>query len=621
MHFNRFKKRTIQYCLLGGLSFFSSSSFAQNVMNHSEPSEATASFLEGSIVVPNGIDPTSIFVQVIGLNSNDKLTSQWIRQVDATGYFSFNNVFPAGSSVTLMIWDSEGLLDKRYLSAAVTKKGGLYSIALNRSSFTRDLSRTFSQEQDAMLAGLCGQVVGAPANEIEGSHISLNEMFGNLAFQANYFDQNNLPAPTQDHLAANGYFCVFNAASSNNLFFYSVSVQLRNGEVRSFKVFLPPTSFINDIELDVKSALYRPIKSFAWQGDNTKAQTNWQEMNQIQLTTSADYSPILVKKRDPIFFPLGEEFLTIEYNTNNKEWKDQFFILQSRTDLFNQNILNAMPENYTPGQVYVDTLNPIVLKIFDPTNLNGASNFLEPLHANTLGSAFVHLDLSEFGIEKNSISVFLRNLTGETVSQFQPIALSNASSENEMSGFFYFVPPGLYQLYVTDLSQNVLWTQIVQSFPNKTQVLTNVSQTKLLLNQELSMPQAQRKEELQALNQTIPTDPTQPEEVIENEITQTAQELQELQTEKTLSLNNDFLKIDARVACEVPQDELEQRAQKSLEEITQPNNQLFPIVLPTTIAHTPHRQSTFEQLNDFLAHHPVYQRFVGQLSRIFGVRF
>lgn len=617
MHFYCFQKSTIQYCLLGSLNFFPLLAFAQNEINQNlEFKNSVPSFLEGHIIVPNGIDPTSIFIQVIGLNSNDKLTSQWIRQVDDKGDFNFNNMFPAGSSVTLMVWDSSGLLDKRYLPAAVTKNGGSYTINLNRTAFTRDLSRTFFQEQDSMLAGICGQVVGLAANEIEGAHVSLNEMHGNLTFQANYFDNQNLPAPTQTQLSANGYFCVFNAASSNDLFYYSILVELKNGVVRSFKVFLPPTSFINDIELDVKSALYRPIQSFVW---HPTAQNAWLGINSIQLTTSADYSPITVQKKESVFFPLGEEFLTIEYNTNNNDWKNRFFILQSRTELFNQNILDSMSNHYSPGQTYADTLNPVVLKIFDPTLVKGIENFLEPLHANTQGSAFVHIDLSEFGIEKNNASVFLRNMSGETISQFQPITTADSSTETEVSGFFYFIPPGVYQLYVTDLNQNVLWTQIVQSFPNKTQVLTNASQTKLLLNQEMSMPRAQQREESRAVV-NLKEEQTQSQNIIaESEFTQSAHELQDLQSEKKFFLNNDFLKIDAREACQVPQNELELRAQKYLKDIQQTNNQLFPSSLPAVITPAPQAQSALNRISD-LMHHQVYQRFVGQLNKVFGVK-
>lgn len=503
---------------------------------------ATQGSLEGRVIVPSDVDPSSVVIQTLGMPQNTPLQTS----PDAQGYFHFDHIFPVGSSVTLMAWDPNGVLNRQMFFAYVSPNGGTYHLYLEKNSFVQSLSQSFGLQQNLVSSGVCGQVTGLSEQEIQGSYVTLQENNTTNEYQASYFNESNLPAREQNFLAALGYFCFFNVPNTTNAFDYTLSVHLKNSLVRSFHLSLPPYTFANNLIFDVQTALYRPAKMFSWKSDDA---TGWDLVPKGSLATSQDYAQVKISsdQNDLIYFPVGEEFLTMTYGLNSQS-ADRFFVLQPRSSLFNRDILASIKQ-YEPGQTYVDPLNPVVVKILDPKSL--AQQDLNQSYGQNQGALFLNFDFSDFNVTKNNLVIQLNQLSGESISNF--VEQQNVNENNkQISGFFHNLPAGSYQLVIKDERGQLLWTSIVRSMPNKIQVLSNVSSAKILINKQMSSLSKQKNQaytkvfvsekEAQStpMTEIFPVDPAlyRPEEPPRN-----------LHQEQVYLRNNLFFRVDAQTLC------------------------------------------------------------------------
>lgn len=570
------------------LAFWSFQSFAQSQIENIRP--LTDSFLlslnqetnhktvleygkiEGHVYVPEGVDPSSVIIQVGAVNNFNQTSEDFYTSPNQEGHFAFENTFTIGSSLNLIFWDQKGLLNKRALPVFISKYSGSYDVYLEKSSITAALAESFGRPQDFTKAGLCGRITGLSTTETIGSEVYLQDSSYGNKFTAQYFDDNNLPSSNQNYLSQNGNFCFFNVESANNSFLYSLKLKLNDGILKSFFVYLPSYTFENNIEFDASSALFRPIQIFAWDNNkyyyklNSNADLiNWHSAYNVSFSTSPDYSPIIYNENtqnEAVYFPLSDEFLNINYNLSDEN-KNHFFLFSSRTSLFNKKIINST-KDFSPGQVYIDQTDPVVLKIFNPQVLQGKNlNKLSPLFNENLGSLFLNFDTTDFNFDKKNIKFYLKNISAQDVSFF--VALNPFDNKKELSGFFYNLPEGLYQLFVTvpssvsncdncttfNSNEKLLWSSLVESVANKTQVLTNITDNKILIENKLSL-QSEKEDSSDKMitykesTQKITVD-------IIPSIQENGQYPQALNIFPNLNTRSIFYEIDEKKLCSVPE--------------------------------------------------------------------
>lgn len=465
--------------------------------------------IEGNIIVPDGIDPSSVVIQVGAVNKFNLTSEDFYTTADKSGHFIFENTFPVGSSLNLVFWDKLGLLNKRTLPVYVSKYSGTYSVYLEKTSVTTDIALAFGDAQDYTKAGLCGKITGLTGAQIAGSEVFLQENSTGSIYTAKYFNELNLPSLSQNYLSENGNFCFFNVVSSDNSYLYSLGLKLNDGSFKTFFVYLPSYTFNSFMEFDAQSAVFRPVQFYSWNHTSNNLYNisgnsetiDWHPIYDINFSTSYDFASTNYNKNsqnDTIYFPLGDEFLNINYNFSN-DTESRYFIFQPRSALFNKDLLTVASSNFSPGQSYVDKNDPLILKVFDPKVLKREnSNYIAPMLNTNYGSAFFNFDATDFPFEKKEIKITLKNISGEEVSIFQP--LKNISERKEISGFFYNIPQGLFQLFVTvptnvahcdncttiNTNEKLLWTALVESLANKTQILTNMSDNKIVIENKLS---------------------------------------------------------------------------------------------------------------------------------------
>ncbi|MES2613813.1 MAG: hypothetical protein V4591_00185 [Bdellovibrionota bacterium] len=442
--------------------------------------------IEGQIFVPEGIDPTTILVQVSGVVNFNSTAEDFYQYADSNGHFVFENTFTTGSSLILFFSDRNGLLNKRSLLVNISENSGIYTVYLERNSVTTALSEAFGTPQSIAKAGLCGRITGLSTFETTGAEVYLQDSKDQMVFSAKYFNNNNLPDLQQNFLSENGNFCFFNVESTDNSFLYFLRLKLNNGVFKTFFVYLPFDSFATSIEFDAKSELFRPIQFYS---ENP--------LYNVNFSTSSDYSSVLLdnnNSKDAFYLPLGDEFLNINYRLEGEN-QQQFFIFQPRNSLLTKNLLNSV-EDFSPGQTYVDKYEPLALKVFDSKLI--PADKLNLLSNPDVGSVILNIDISHFYFDNKKIKIYLKNISGEDVSSFIP--LENDINKKEISGIFFNIPEGIYQVFVTvptsisncdncttyNFNEKLLWSSIVESLENKTQFLTNISENKEVIENKLS---------------------------------------------------------------------------------------------------------------------------------------
>lgn len=469
---------------LANQELYAQSSYTDNNFSQSRKECPRVGAISGRVIVPENDSYVSnysdeIAIRIGGIDYSHAENKRFEYFPDKEGCFAVDNIFPAGSSVSLYVWDKNGVLNNKVVSAYVGLKTNYYNISLSSYSYVSHLSEVFTQgvKQSFANTGLCGYAIGLAPGDILGTTVNIVNTQGKKFF-AKYYDFENIPSSSMKYLTENGHFCFFNLNSceneksscDSNSDYYKLSFSLKNGLTRTFNVYLPPYSFSDHNYYDLNTAVYRPIEAFSMKSYFDDFLTSsWTSVPNFILKTSDDYSSVNVSKngKELVYFPLGDDFITLNYRTESNQ-SDRFFVLKPRAELLTDRLTSVLKE-YEPGQIFVDQNDPILLKIFEPDSLNIKKEYLSPLYKADFGSLFLSLDLSKYKINKNSAYAFLRDLSGKQISSFVPIINSD---NNNLNGFFYDLNPGLYQLFVVNsLNGEILLSSLVQSFANKTQVI------------------------------------------------------------------------------------------------------------------------------------------------------
>ncbi|BBH51734.1 hypothetical protein [Fluviispira sanaruensis] len=451
--------------------------------------------LSGQIMIPEDLNyfkkySNNIIIRIGGIQYTGAESYSFEFYPDNNGCFSIpKNFVPAGSSFSLYFWDQSGQLNKRILPVYVADVPNYYNVILKTHAYTTALAELFSEDKKQHFenTGMCGYIDGVNPIDISGSQAYLQNNYGKV-FTAKYFTADDLPSRELSAMTQSGHFCFFNVNTCSNdeqqcnleSDNYKLNIYLQNGENFNFDLLLSPFSFSDDLLFDLKTSIFRPVNIKELAGGKSMSYLNTPELS---LKTSPNYSSVNISneiKNQLVYFPLGNDLLAINYNLPFEK-KGQFFILKTNAELYTKKLLSLQAE-YKPGQVYVDKTSPLILKIFNPNFIKDNKEYLNPLMTQDLGGTFLALKLNE-NFSANNISVFLRDFAGNNYSDF--FSIKNKFN-NDLMGFFYNIPSGFYQLFVVDnMTQLIIYTTLVQSIPNKTQVVIDeINMDKVLQHAE-----------------------------------------------------------------------------------------------------------------------------------------
>ena len=486
----------------------------------------------------------NIVIRVAGVNYSKPESLLYEYYPNEDGCFSIQNNFHLGSSLLLYIWDTNSKYYYKTINAYVGLKTNYYDISVvpfedviyTSEAFSKKLnnnidpidsnveeipaqSNTFNPQdstQSLNNAGLCGYAIGLPPGDIMGTKISMTNARGKR-FSAKYYNNNNFPSSKLNKLSMSGHFCFFNLNSCNEYFSectdnsnYKLSFNLKNGENKDFDLIIPNRTFSDSSVFDLNAAIYRPVQLYSIKDFSTN---NWTKTLDVEVNMSKG----LINNeslKGLQYFPVGDDIVKIDYKTSSTE-KDRYFLLKPRAEIFSYDILSSI-KDYTPGEIFVDKNNLVNIKIFDPNALNLSKDYLAPLYNTNTGSVFFSFDLAKYNSSINSIKLEIRNVYGALVrstlkkniydnetydsslnlDDFNINGLNDLkvlhSNYDSLNGFIYNLKPGYYQLFVksktSDGKEDILYTTLVQSFVNKTQVITDFSDEPTSVTSDVSKP-------------------------------------------------------------------------------------------------------------------------------------
>jgi hypothetical protein len=464
---------------------FSQKVFANDLGNHEAFQCPLVGSISGQILVPE--DNTYLYyyskevvIRIAGIDYTQKDSDAFEYTPTQEGCFSIPSFFPVGTTLALYIWDKRGVLNSRLVQVYVGASTNYYTIQLTSYAYSSHLFELHDPTSMRSFAhsGFCATAGGLSNFELYGSRVALENSFGKT-FLAHYFTADHVLAQTEEYLTESGRFCFFNldpcskeeSQCRSNPGYYKLSFLLKNGEIRNYSVYLLSNSFANDLYFDLKAAVFRPTKVFSVKNFYDEgANSQWSLDNTVLASTSAHYAPVEFHNNNDLnYFPLTEDFVTISYRFFDQA-PDRFFILKSRGEILNQRTV-FLTEKYVPGQLIVDQKDDVILKVFHPDSVKSHKEFLDPLFVRDQGSVFVSLDLSVYDENKEFVSIFIKDIFGKEVSSFVHL---NHVDKKQISGFFYNLEPGLYQLFALNrLNGKIFFGSVVQSFGGKTQVITN----------------------------------------------------------------------------------------------------------------------------------------------------
>lgn len=445
--------------------------------------------ISGRLIVPeennNLIHYDDIAIRLAGIDYSNEENKQFEYYPNENGCFVINSPLPVGTTISLLVWDKKGLLYSKIVPVYVGSKSNYYNIILNSYHYVSNLSEySTGKKQLFENSGMCGYAIGLSLNDMFGVNVSLVNSQGK-EFTPKYYKYHDMISADDNilnKLAGSGRFCFFNVnpcsnddtLCSLNSDYYKLIFSLKDGSKRTFNLFLYANTFSNYNYYDLASSIYRPIKFLSvknYFGNNLESDWSYDDLK-LYYKTSEDYAESIYlnsnNENKLIYFPFGDDFVNINYKMAINQ-EDRYFILKPRAEIFSERLFASLKE-YEPGQIYVDRASPIFLKIFNPSSLENKEEFLSPIFNKDVGSVFLSLDISNYAIGSDEVSVNLVDYQGRQNYSFNSIQSTNT---NSLSGFFYNLKPGMYQLYVVDnLEGSILYSSIVQSIANKTQIIT-----------------------------------------------------------------------------------------------------------------------------------------------------
>lgn len=447
--------------------------------------------ISGKVILSEKIteekDPfRNIVIRILGIDYSKSDSIFYEYYPDKNGCFNLPNI-PFGSAVVLKVWDTSNNYYTKTINAYANPNKNFYEIPLSLESKILSESRSSAElTQYYNKAGICGRAIGLPPGDLLGTKVFV-ENTNKKIFAANYSNDFFISSQGVTELSMNGYFCVFNLNSCNiNEEFckdnpnYDLNFILKNGETKKFNLVIPATTFSDNNYFDLSAGVLRPVSLYALKDIEKNV---WDKANNIKVSTNNSLMLNLEKFKKLNYFSSGDSFIKINYLVNNKNKYNQFFILKPREEIFTAGMLAKIKnyENYVEGEVFVDEENPLTLKVYDPSILNlSQDDNLNKISNKKNGSIFFSFDLEKYNVDRSFVKVELRNIYGELVLDTSINTDDNVfellnSNTLSLNGLIYNIEPGFYQLFLKSKERNekeILYTSLIQSFPGKTQIVT-----------------------------------------------------------------------------------------------------------------------------------------------------
>lgn len=443
--------------------------------------EALKVGLKGRVRVPKGVNAKSVVVRVAGTG--------WQLIPDAAGYFELQDI-PKGSKLNLLVWDTDGNLNRRIVPVAANKDVNEIEIEMIGAAEADLVATAFGTRQSSVSAGFCGQLIASNPLSLIGAKVAVHAKEGYRGpffYNENHFPDASLTSATKD-----GRLCVFNVNARDA----QLTVYLLNGSRRTFQVSLHGSTFESNLKFNVDEAAYRPLQAYelvdlsesvgateraeelrlglgVGKGWVTGQQSpSWAKVSEFYLIADRAYAPKFVMsdtKSNLEYFPLSQSLVEISWAAS--AIGPRGFQLVAREDLLKGFEATEIGNN----GIHVKSSDPLPLKVVDPEIVSEFDAIASSEGIDReLGVSFVNINLSAIEAEYDNVKLNLRNVwTGESVGKFHFIPLpEGVRSPRYVRGFFANLPEGDYTLIVSSKDGALKWLDIVRSRANHVQVIS-----------------------------------------------------------------------------------------------------------------------------------------------------
>ncbi len=432
--------------------------------------------ISGRVIAPVGTDFRNMKLRIGGTDIDIS--------PDAEGFFQFSEM-PLGARVEVIVWDEKERLNRRIVPVTVTSEQRDVEIVLENVAVVQDLARSFDSVQSVMQSGFCATLSAEFPIDLKGAKIFVRG--GTETYSVKFFDQNGLPKREQTALDLSGKFCVFNVRHD----LVDVDVALGNGRRRSFVIHTKPTTFENDIVLDVDRTMYKQVSQtellnfdetvdsarrdsafiFGSPGvrswfDGQKSST-WARVSHAAVSSERLYAAIVLEKdaMEPQYFPVSQEFLEVRWGTGAESLNGFALVSRSR--------LEADESVFANRRVVVDKKNPIVLRMLDASVLDEMERSTGTSFSRENGTAFVSVDLGSLGLDYADVRFAIRDTwTGQAIGQYSYVPSLSGSNPRLVRFFVGNLPVGQHSFVISDKSGVIHWLDVVRSRPGALQVLS-----------------------------------------------------------------------------------------------------------------------------------------------------
>ncbi len=441
--------------------------------------------IRGKLLLPKDVNPARVNIRVAG--------TFWQFKADADGFFEISDL-PKGSKFDLLFWDEDNVLVRRLVSVSATRENKEFVWSLDKVSFVSELAQSFGVNQDVTKGGFCAKLKVTNLESLVGAKVNFRN--SGVVTGPFYYGSRNLPDLTRTEMSTDGRFCAFNSVSE----IVDLDVVLLNGVRRAFSIHLEPTTFANDIDLNLDRALYRPVNALELvdtlaaidvSGTELKLKYNdlgsknwisgitmpvWSKVSDFSFYGDLAYSPevIMEETENQIrYFAQGDEFVELSWSMI-QDHTPSGFQLVSR-DLIESQLTQTQRIKKNTLAIAQDSHSPYTLKVMDIDLMKEMLRVVpEAQHAGDRGAAFVSIQMAALGLDSQDLRLSLRDSwTGNVVSRFRNLPYSpEIQNSRYLRGFFSDLPEGQYSLVITDKNGSLKWLDVVRARKGSFQVLS-----------------------------------------------------------------------------------------------------------------------------------------------------
>lgn len=443
--------------------------------------------VHGRVIVPDGFNPQDVVLRVAG--------TQLQVVADENGGFSVFGL-PVGSRFELIVWDLDGELARRVLPVSVGRNSAPVEVALERAKDVEQVARAFGHPQDRMRSGFCGELTGLTPTELAGATVILSDPHADGPF---FFNERGLPDASLKDASSDGRLCAFNVADE----LLEVEVTTLGNLRRRFVLATKSTTFDARARLEMREATYRPVAArelrdmqevmnradpaaplaFAsavmnrWIfGDDAPL---WAKVDSLSLRAERAYAPVPLRpgqEEDLRYLPLGQELQEIAFDAGAEGAHAGFQLFPSGGVATGSHLQEKHlgEQRGAVSTVSTDPTSPLLLSTLSQANIDDLERLIAGASGDeATGSAFLSVTPPALGLEYGDVRLSLRNvMTNDRVGDFRFLEPAKGQKRpNFLRGIFTGLPRGQYTLVVTNAAGEVMWLDLIRSYPRRFQVL------------------------------------------------------------------------------------------------------------------------------------------------------